>query len=605
MGAVAGILQLPREVPEERVLDAMDGRLASRGHAGATRFTEGPVALLHRARRPDRVPVVADDVVLFLDGWVMARHPDETTPAQGDHAVLAWAWERWGTDWMDHLEGEYAAAIWDRRRETLHLIRDRFGTRPLFWARRAGRVAFSSDLPALLEVPWVGRELARDNLAEYLSFRVVHAPRTLLSDVSQVEPGHRLEIDTRSARSLRWWTPAWCPPDTPFPREGDVVAALQTAVDAAVRRRLEAVPETGIYLSGGGGSTAIAAACRASFRKLPTFTVSFADDLHPEAPFAGRVARLLGLEHETVRVGTKELADAFEPTVAAMGIPVGSPSALLQLILAQGAAKHVSIILAGEGGDELFGGRGFSPPARQIQAARAFNQLPSPLRDPLGRILRRTHWGRRVATPPQGYGLALGLGGARVFGGTERKDVLADAALVRAGVRRRVMGPWYEEVNTDPLNAILNASTHSTLTEADLVRADRTAAAAGMEIRFPLLDLDVVRLVTSLPGRFKIDHARGLHARWLLRALLDGVLPQALIHRPDRSLPMPHGAWLMGPGRLFMEDRFLHLLRDPLGLWRREGLLELRAALERRPEAGLQLWCLFILDAWLEGIGAH
>ncbi len=611
MGGLAGLVHLQGPPPERRILADMAARLAHRGPDGEGEWADGPAALAHRLRRvaPGKAmqPCVADDLVVLLDGWVYGHQElaaEVEAPADAtDTEVLLHAWRRWGPASLERLEGEFAVAVWSRRDAVLTLARDRLGTRPLYWSSRSGRVAFASELPALLQVPWVSRQVATRRVAEYLSFQVVHAPRTLLEDVQQVEPAHCLQIDVDGVRSRRWWRLRYAPVGTARPSDGEVVDRLQEAVATAVRRRVPRGVETGVYLSGGLGSAAIAAAARERYLHLPGFTVSFADDPFPEAPFAGRVARLLGLEHHEVTIGTAELAATFDETVAALGHPVGSPAAILQLALARAVREHVRVALAGDGGEELFGGRQLDGLARALRSATWFHRVPGLVRRPAARWLSRSERGRKVATDPATYALDLGIGGADLFSTDERARLLRDHGLVRPGVRREVLAPFHEGLDTDPVNAALHGYLRSSLGEAGLTLVDRTAAAAGLDVRLPLLDRGVVEAAAALPGVTKVRHVSGsLHTRWPLRAMLSGVLPPVLVDRPKRGLPAPLGTWLAGPGRLFLEDRLRKLRADPLGLWRPEALEALRRDVTRSNAAGVRLWALFVLDGWIRGL---
>lgn len=615
MGGMAGVVHFRGDSPEPRVIRAMSERLAHRGPDGEGEFLEGPAALAHRRRAvvPIRStqPLVADDYVVMMDGWVydhedLARRAGSRDRVAIDTQAVLQAWRRWGLGLTERLDGEFALTVWDRRNQTLFLLRDRMGVRPLYWAREGGRFAFASELPALLAVPWVRRELARENIAEYLSFRVVHSPRTLLRDVHQVEPAHWLRVNADLLKTRRYWRLTYAPSRTPRPREGDVIPALQETVERAVRRRLRGGAPAALYLSGGLGSTAIAAAARTMHQHLPTYTISFDDDPFPESPFAGRVARLLGLEHHEVVVGTAELAATFCEAVAALGHPVGNPAAVLQLLLARTARSQARVVLSGDGGEELFGGRMLAGPARSLRLAKVFSALPGLYRRPLGSLLTYSRRGRRIAAPLAHYGLELALGGYDLFSDEERISLLRDPVDARTGVRRRVLEPFYARLDTDPLNAILNAYLRSWLCEESLVRADRTAASAGLDVRFPLLDREVVSMAAALPGTFKVRRVGGsLHTRWPLRAMLQGVIPPPLVNRPKRGMPAPLDAWLSGPGRLFMEERFARLKRDPQKLWRPEALDDLRRDVNRTPGAGMRLWALVVLDCWFEGLVNH
>jgi asparagine synthase (glutamine-hydrolysing) len=547
--------------------------------------------------------VVEPDVVIVLAGSIdpdEGEDPHGVLPPVPDARRLLAAWRRYGIDLVERVQGDFVAAIYERGPATLHVVRDRTGQRPILWARRGDQLAFASDLDGLLAAGWISRELARDHLAEYLSFRLVHAPRTLLREVSALEPGHRLRFSDGTVRLVRYFRPTYAAPGTPVPREADVLPELNAAIDRSVRRQIAGEGSVGVYLSGGVGSTAVAAAARSASRSLKTFTVTFAEEQFPEFPFAGRVAKLLNMEHQTISVGSKEIADEFEPTVAALGLPNGNVSAVLQLMLARAARAGVDRVLTGDGADQLFGGAMLEGPAQGLARVERFHALPSALRQVLAVGLRRSDAWRDVLTPPSRWALEQGIGGVHLFDPKQRRSLLLDGLFVHPAIRRDVLAPFYDEVDTDPLNGVMHAFLRSQLGADILPRVDGTAAAAGLAVCYPLLDARVQRLAMLLPGGFKVRGLGGsTTTRWLLRALLRGALPPALINRPDRHMPRPLDDWLEGPGRLFMEERFASLRADPLRLWHTTGLEALRRALlQKQPGAAHRLWALFFFDAW-------
>lgn len=599
MGGLAGVVHFRGESPDPTLVARMSEELAVRGPDGEGSWADERCAVAHRQRRVSSIarpqPEIADDLVVLLDGWIYEHEELADQLGVGrdrsDTEVLLLAWRRWGPDTLARLEGEFAFAVWDRQRATLTLARDRLGVRPLHYATRPDRVAFCSEIRPLLGLDWVSRDHDPDRLAEYLSFQVVHAPRTLLRDVHQVEPGGIVQAHLDGVRARTWWRLRYAPVGTAAPREGEVVEALQEAVDDAVRKRVPRAVQTGLYLSGGLGSAAIAVAARRHHLALPGYTVSFADDEFPEAPFAGRVARLLGLEHHQVVVGTAELADTFDDLVTALGQPVGHPGGLLQIPLARAARRDVRVVLSGDGGEELFGGRMLDGLDRVLRGSRLLARVPVRLRrfmgrDPAGSDLERL--------------LGAGIGGADLFSAEERGRLLRDHGLVRPRVRQEVLEPFYRDLDTDPVNTALHGFLRSSLVANALTRADRTAAFSGLDVRMPLLDRRVVESAAALPGSLKRVRVGGsLHTRWPLRAMLEGVLPPSLVDRPKRGLPVPLGAWLAGPGRLFMEERVRRLRLDPFRLWRSDAIEALRRDATRSNAAGNRLWSLFILDAWL------
>ncbi|MFK7930315.1 MAG: asparagine synthase (glutamine-hydrolyzing), partial [Myxococcota bacterium] len=600
MGGLAGILHFDDDRPDLRALRAMSERLAHRGPDGQGEWEHERVAFTHRRRAVvptrSRQPLVTDDMVVMLDGWIydhlkvaLAAGDDRTDLT--DVQALALAWRRWGTSLTEHLDGAFAAAIWDRNEQELHLIRDRQGIRPLYWAREGERFAFASELPALLAVPWIRPDLNGQTLSEYLTFRVVHSPRTLIRAIKQVEAGHWLRVREGDLRVRRYWSMPYPKPGVAAPPAGPTIQLLQEQLEQGVRRRLAQDAPAALYLSGGLGSTAIAAAARRLGHHLPSWTIGFADDPNPESPFAGRVASLLGLEHHEVVVGSPELAASFDRTVATLGHPIASPAALLQMLLAERVSPHARIVLSGDGGEELFGGRMLDSATAGLRRTRIVGRLPRRAQGPAAHLLT----GRGAVDHPHLFGLARELGGSHLFSTEQRQALLTDADQVRPWVRHEVLVRFYEDVETDPINAVLHAFLCSWLREESLTRADRTSAATGLDVRFPLLDRDVVEVAASLPGSFKSRRRGGaLRTRWPLRAMLDGVIPASLINRPKRSLPVPMDRWLAGPGRLFLADRSERLQSRHL-LFRPAAIRDLVQDVARRPGAGMQLWSLFIL----------
>lgn len=551
---------------------------------------------------------VTDELVVLLAGWLEVRDDRDAEPVDPkahDGARLAKAWERWGVDLVRYVDGEFAAAVYERRSGVLHLLRDAVGSRPLFWARAPGCFAFASEIEPLLTLPWVRRELAREHLAEYLAFRAVHAPRTLLRDVQQLPGGHRLRAAQDGVRVVRTAQPPYAAPGTAVPRVQDVVPEIQAAIERAVKRRLATPERVGLYLSGGVGSSVIVAAIRQAARSIPTFTVAFADEASPETPFAGRVAQLLGMDHHLVTVGTKEVAERFDDAVAAVGQPIGNVASVLQLELAKVAGEHVDVVLTGDGTDQLFGGAMLEGPAAEIRRLAALHRIPSPARRVLRRLLEPLGRGASLQVSPDAWPLRQGIGGVHVFDAQQRSELLLDESLSRPAVRTEVLSAFYDEVDSDVLNRVLHAFFQSTLVADTLPRVEGTAASAGVEPGFPLLDREVRRVAKVLPGGFKVHGLGGrtdLPTRWLLRTTLQGALPAALVNRPDRGLPRPLDTWLVGSGRLFMEERFARLREDPFDLFHTNALEALKRGLGKNPGATQRMWALFILDAWLRRV---
>ncbi|MCB9763567.1 MAG: asparagine synthase (glutamine-hydrolyzing) [Alphaproteobacteria bacterium] len=611
MGGIAGIIHFRGEPPSRDHAVAMSAAVAHRGPDDSGTWAEGPAVLVQRrmalTHAGRRQPIAATPYTLVLDGRVYElgalreslRREGVTPKTSGDADAVLAGWSLWGSDTIRHLEGDFALGVWDRRDRVLHLVRDPVGVKPLYYAHRDGRFAFASDLRALLLLPWVSREPAYEELAEYLSFRYTHAPRTLLRDVAQLPAGCLARVDASGVRIHRWHLPRYADPGAPQVDEDDARERLELALGRSVDRRLVADHHVGVLLSGGTASSAITslAAERGDIR---TYNVSFADEGPDEAAYAGRVATLTGATHRVIRVGREDFVGALDEVVDALGQPVTSPAAIPQYLLCRAAREDVRILLSGDGGDELLGGSRVARMPDELRLARLSLRLPRPAQGVLGAI------GRRLGLPSSEkelvhYGLSQGVGGSNVFDVDARAAVLRDPAHVRPRMRITMLEPFYNEVHTDPINEALHAYFRGWLPEDSLLRSDRVSTAVGIEVRYPLLDTDIVSLVTGWPGRAKIKRRRGRwEPKWPLKQLLTARgVPSQIVWRPKRGLPSPLNRWLRGEGEAFLWERIESVCADPLGIFRGDAIREMaRSHARGEAEHGPRLWTLIFFDLW-------
>ncbi|MCB9744093.1 MAG: asparagine synthase (glutamine-hydrolyzing) [Alphaproteobacteria bacterium] len=612
MGGIAGIIHFRGQAPETGLAEAMSAAVAHRGPDDAGLWAEGPACLVQRRMALTlagrRQPIHSERFVLTLDGRIYelgalreALRKEGVEPeTTGDADLVLAAWGVWGEAVLERLEGDYALAVWDRRDKVLHLARDPVGVKPLYYAQKGDRFAFASDVRALLLLPWVSRALAPEELAEYLSFRYTHAPRTLLRDVWQLPAASAARVDSGSLKVRPLRTPAFTAPGAPLPDEADAQARLETALARSVERRSQADHPVGVLLSGGTASSAILAMC-AERGPVRSFNVSFADEAPDEAAYAGRVATLFGADHEILRVGREDFVRGVDAVVDALGQPVTSPAAIPQHLLMQAAREQVRVLLSGDGTDELLGGSRVEMLQLELRAARAHAALPGPARWALRRSLRRAGFSAPLPQDLRGYGLAHGVGGSNVFDVDTRMAILRDPALVRPRMRHTMLAPFYEEVDTDPINEALHAYFRGWLPEDSLLRSDRVSTAVGMEVRYPLLDSDLVALAQGWPGRAKVKRRRGRwHAKWPLKQLLEAKgMPGQLVWRPKRGMVSPLNRWLRGEGEAFLWERVESVCADPLGLFKGQAIRDLaRAHAREEADHGPRLWTLIFFDLW-------
>jgi len=510
------------------------------------------------------------------------------------------AWEQWGREVLGRLDGAYAFATWDRQEQVLHLVRDPMGIRPLYYTHQGNRFAFASEPGALLQLSWVSRDLALPALGEYLAFRYVHAPRTLFTDIHALPPGGVLRVGQDGVHLDRHATASFSAPNTPVPTSTDMLGQFDQRFRRAVHRRIEGRGGTGVLLSGGVDSSLIASIAAQSQSELPSYHVSFEDTGASEAAFAARVATLLNTKHRHIQVGSEEFIHAFLPTVRAMGAPIPDPAAIAQYVLYKQTARDVRVVLTGDGGDEVFGGRRIAQSSAAIARAKRLNVVPRPMRGLLRKSLSSMGM-PNLAFDPNAFGRGRLVGGSVVFDLKARSTLFRHPDVHQTALRRRVLEPLYDGLDTDPLNAVLGVYQRGWLPEDSLARSDRMSAAVGLEVRYPILDSSIVQMLNGLPGGWKVrNKTLTTTNKWPVRQLLRGKLPDTLVHRRKQRLPSPLNQWLRGAGRGFLDERLESLLEDRWGLWRPDPLKNLADEhLEGTVDHGAKLWGLMFLDAWL------
>ncbi|MFH1464455.1 MAG: asparagine synthase (glutamine-hydrolyzing) [Pseudomonadota bacterium] len=611
MGGLAAIIDFS-DRPDVDLGRRLATAVALRGPDQEGEFLEGPAFLAQRrnAVTPGgrRQPLVSERYVLVFDGRLydhvdLARRvPGDPLGGQrspGDADVLLQAWEAWGPGCLGRLDGAWAIAVWDRKEQALYLARDPLGQRPLFYAIAGGRLALSSLPDRLALLPWVSREPSVEHLGEYLAFRYVHAPRTLLAGVQSLPPGCLLRFDPGGTRIEVHTHLRWAPAGAAEPSDEEGLRELDRLLQRAVARRGRAGVPVGVLLSGGTDSTCVTLEAAAAGLDVRGFHLHFPESGVEEAAFAGRVARLVGVPLQQVEVGAVQVEEGLERCTRAMGSPLPDPAGIGQYLLLREARREVRVVLSGEGGDELLAGG-------HLASVALLTRQVSVLRRAAGGLGRRLEQGLAatglsdLALRPGRYGLS------RLAGGTEVLDAQARALLLgpeqaRPRLHREALLPLYAGVASDPINTLLAIFQRGWLPEDILARSDRLAAACGIEVRHPLLDLALVNFLNATPGGWKLRTHWGLpRPKWPLRRLLHGRVPRSVYDRPKRSWPSPLNRWLRHEGASFLRRRAERLQEPPWGLWRPEPVRAMvRAHLAGERYHGGALWVLILLEAWL------
>lgn len=519
-----------------------------------------------------------------------------------DTEVLVHLYEDVGERFVEQLNGMFAIALWDARRRTLVLARDRMGVKPLYWHDDGRRIVFGSELKAVLASGDVARQVDPAALTDYLTFGHVPAPRTIIESIRKLEPGHLAVCTEQGVRLRRYWDipPAGDGRECTDAEWTDRFAELLE--DAAAMRLVADVP-VGAFLSGGVDSATVTAAMRRRAGGVVlTHTVGFDESDHDERSAAREVAGRLGTDHREVMVRA-DAAGAVERLAWHFDEPFADSSCVPTLYLSQATRERVTVTLAGDGGDEMLGGyrRYRFDLAEHALRAACPGWLRRCLLGPAGRLYPKADWlPRPLRAKVTLENLAADDATAHLRSVSLRAGLLPDLLLrpeMRAQTaghdpfaRGRALFAAYESPHL--LGRLLYLDMKTLLVDDILTKVDRASMAVGLEVRAPFMDYRVVELAVRMPPALRLNKRvlREVAARW--------VGPGAAA-RPKKGFDVPVDAWFRGPLRAMAHD----LLTDPAALTR--AWLEPRAVgrLLAEHDRGLRangsvLWAMLALELW-------
>ena len=520
--------------------------------------------------------------------------------SSGDCEVVVHAYEEWGLDLVEHLRGQFSFAIWDDETHRLVLGRDRMGIKPLFVYHDGVRLAWASELKALMQYPDLDAGLNPAALPSYLAFGYVPTPGTFYRNTRALPPASCMILEEGFEPRIRpYWEADFNPRPVPWSQAKREVWRL---VRQSVERRLITDVPLGVLLSGGLDSTIITAVTTSLTQEpLQTFTASFeGSPTYDEAAFARLVSQKLGTVHHEVHVGP-DCIEQLDTLVEAHDGPFGDSSALPTHAVTQLARENVTVALSGEGSDELFCGylrfraMEMASSVPRWVAVVGRNILSSLPHDPHHRGSRRRmlrffeaaglseeerwlHW--------VGF-LVADLGQAMKPDAGPRPDLTAS-------IRKAMKG------RSNVLARFLSANFGTYLVDDLLVKADRMSMANSIELRVPFLDTDLVEYAAGLPP----EHLRRRGTlKYLLRRAFSDVVPRAVLDRGKPGFAVPLPEWFRGPWRGVLQERVLTsdarlwewLDRDYVTGWAEEHM-------EGNIDYSQQLWALLTLETWLHGV---
>jgi asparagine synthase (glutamine-hydrolysing) len=518
-----------------------------------------------------------------------------------DTESIVHAYEEWGDDCVVQLRGMFAFALWDRRRRRLLLGRDRLGIKPLYYAPIRNGIAFASEIKALFALSDVPRRVDETALLEYLTLRYTCAPRTIFAGIAMLPPAHVVAFEAgKPPVQRRYWEIAW-EPKLELSDEA-ALGELEARLTEAVRLRLMSDVPLGALLSGGvDSSVVVALMTRLTGRPVETFSVGFADAPQlDERSYARAVARHCRSNHHEIEVDAARLAEELPRMVWHQDEPVSEPAAIPTYLVSRLAREHVTVVLTGEGGDELFAGY---PKYAADPWARRLSGWPAPLRSLLldGLVDRLPFGMRRL----QVAGRSARFAGEAdrlaswfaAFAGAERSELLAPELLARGDRGADAFARALEGgAARRPLDRMLLADTLLWLPDDLLMKMDKMSMAASIEARVPLLDHPLVEWAARLPDRYKLN---GMSGKVLLKSLARKLVPPEVVDRRKIGFQVPLAAWFRGPLRELLQEALLAPRATERGYYR-PGVLQRLVAdhLDGRRDRSRELWTLLSLELW-------
>jgi asparagine synthase (glutamine-hydrolysing) len=599
----AGILMLPEQAIglAHRRLSIID--LSKRGHQPMSDVT-GTVTIVYNGEIYNFRALRRE---LIQDGYRFA--------SECDTEVLLNLYLRDGDKMMSRLNGIFAFALYDSRDDSLLVVRDGVGVKPIYYTQTTKGVVFASEMKALLQEPSIDRTLDPAAVRNHLLFLWSPSPLTMLRAVKKLEPGHAMRV--RAGRIAR----TWCFYDLPFHREfvdwpkEDAVVQVRKYMSQAVERQLVSDVPVGAFLSGGLDSSSVVALAQRAMgnQRLQCFTIGFRDPralvegMAEDLPYAQRVAKHLDVDLHVIYVGP-EMVDELQNMVFHLDEPQADPAPINALFISRLAREHgIKVLLSGAGGDDVFTGyrRHYA-----LMQEPYWSWLPEPVRRTMrqaaSRVRPSTELLRRLS---KAFRYADLTGDARIaayfhwIAPEQLNPVLSRELRDETALEDPLLDALAKLPPTvPPLNRMLFLDQKFFLTDHNLNYVDKVSMANGVEVRVPLLDPQLIDLAARLPLRYK---QRGRRGKWVMRRAMEPYLPRDVLYRGKMGFGAPLRHWLRDDLKPLVDDLLSERslarrgLFDPTGardLVERDRARKLDASYTIFSMMCIELWCRQFVD---------
>ncbi len=525
---------------------------------------------------------------------------------------------------LKNLLGMFALALWDTREKHLTIARDRFGVKPLYWFYDQQRFMFSSELKSFYALDdWHGK-IDNDSLALFLRYAYIPAPYSIWQQTNKLEPAHRLDIDRHgNIKITSYWDSLAIakegrenPFDINTTNENVFRDELDTLLTDAVERRMVADVPVGSFLSGGIDSSLVSALMqKCSTNKVRTFSIGFNEADFNEAPYAKAVAKHLGTDHTEFYVSEQDAFDIVPSLPDMYDEPFADQSQIPTALLSCITRKHVTTVLSGDGGDELFAGYGrYLSYLKNVPKFYPVSSYAKILANSLLSIRAHT-WENFAKLIPSKY--RPRHAGARIhnFADIKLKGTALDyymryhqhywwvpSSILRKGTAKPVLSNLSAIENTlgNALSSVQYIDTLTYLPEDILTKVDRASMYYSLETRVPLLDVRVYDFAMHIPENWRMQQDDG---KYFLRKVLHKYIPKDLVERPKMGFGIPIDQWIRGGLRPFAEHYLSKKYLDNQGIFFASPLsVALESHFSEQRNWGYLLWIILMFQAWYDNL---
>lgn len=530
--------------------------------------------------------------------------------SETDTEVLLYLYERDAHRFLDKLNGMFALALWDSEREELILARDRVGIKPLYYTFQNGVFAFSSEIKALLTLPWVSAELDEEALYHFLTYSMVMPPRTMFKGIHKFRPGHKMVVDRSGIKTYEpYWEVTYANYDALS--QAEIEEMLLDKLRQSVRYRMISDVPVGAFLSGGVDSSAVVA-LMSEHTNHPVSTYSIGFDGAPgydELEHARRIADRYDTRHHERMVTPEDIRNFLPRIVKIYDEPLADATSIPIYFISELARENGTIVvLTGDGSDELFSGyRNWRRYVRLYPYYRLFTRLPRPVKQ-----LVASTYGAVDASSPNYEILNRATHNQEFFWGGDNgfRSSVKDEFISAAYSQRMTEVDSYDEVlyyrrlfdripkqgrRTGDIDWMCYVGLKNIIPDYYLYRADRLGMAHSIELRVPFLDHEVVNLALSIPGKFKVANGE---PKYILKRALEQILPREVLYRKKQGFCVPLREWGGDIMISYLEEHLAPFCRETR-LFNEAGLRrQLRQAREGNTNYTSALWSLYFLISW-------